>query len=189
MMISLTSKAYEAISHGISDSFYWDHKILPLGDVPSGFTGPVFFRYQIRMAGTANGYFPEVYAGIEAYGGLTYSNHSSPLSEETILNGTALQGQILRAMLRASILIFTADMKTGQGQIVVDPYIYIDPTWEYASYFGVYSQPGPNDGDVWQLVNRDWMTPVPIPPTVWLLGRGLLGLVGLRRKFTNYLEK
>jgi hypothetical protein len=26
-------------------------------------------------------------------------------------------------------------------------------------------------------------TPVPIPPTVWLLGSGLLGLVGLRRKF------
>jgi uncharacterized membrane protein len=26
-------------------------------------------------------------------------------------------------------------------------------------------------------------TPVPIPPSVWLLGSGLIGLVGLRRKF------
>jgi hypothetical protein len=26
---------------------------------------------------------------------------------------------------------------------------------------------------------------IPLPPTVWLLGAGLLGLVGLRRKFTN----
>ena len=30
---------------------------------------------------------------------------------------------------------------------------------------------------------------VPIPPSVWLLGSGLIGLVGLRRKFTNYLKR
>jgi hypothetical protein len=27
------------------------------------------------------------------------------------------------------------------------------------------------------------LTPVPIPPTIWLLGSGLLGLVGFRKKF------
>jgi hypothetical protein len=31
------------------------------------------------------------------------------------------------------------------------------------------------------------LAPVPIPPTVWLLGTGLIGLVGLRRK--SYLKK
>jgi hypothetical protein len=31
--------------------------------------------------------------------------------------------------------------------------------------------------------------PVPIPPTVWLLGSGLIGFIGLRRKFTNYLKR
>lgn len=31
--------------------------------------------------------------------------------------------------------------------------------------------------------------PVPIPPTVWLLGSGLIGLVGLRRKFGSSLKK
>lgn len=30
---------------------------------------------------------------------------------------------------------------------------------------------------------------VPIPPTVWMLGLGLVGLVGLRRKFKAFLEK
>jgi len=30
---------------------------------------------------------------------------------------------------------------------------------------------------------------VPLPPSVWLLGSGLIGLVGLRRKFTNYLKR
>ena len=31
--------------------------------------------------------------------------------------------------------------------------------------------------------SQDLLTPVPIPPTLWLLGSGLLGLVGLRRRF------
>jgi hypothetical protein len=31
--------------------------------------------------------------------------------------------------------------------------------------------------------------PVPIPPTVLLLGAGLLGLVGLRRRFTAFLNE
>lgn len=31
--------------------------------------------------------------------------------------------------------------------------------------------------------------PVPIPPTVWLLGSGLIGLVGLRRRFMAFLKK
>ena len=30
---------------------------------------------------------------------------------------------------------------------------------------------------------------VPLPPTVWLLGSGLIGLVGLRKKFTAFLKK
>jgi hypothetical protein len=30
---------------------------------------------------------------------------------------------------------------------------------------------------------------VPIPPSVWLLGSGLVGLVGLRRKLTAFLKK
>ena len=33
------------------------------------------------------------------------------------------------------------------------------------------------------------VTPVPDPPTVWLLGSGLLGLVGIRKKFRKYLSK
>lgn len=32
-------------------------------------------------------------------------------------------------------------------------------------------------------------TPVPIPAGIWLLGSGLVGLMGLRRKFMSYLTK
>jgi hypothetical protein len=43
-------------------------------------------------------------------------------------------------------------------------------------------------GKYWLMDNAN-MAPVPVPPSVWLLGSGLVGLVGLRRKFTNYLKR
>jgi len=32
---------------------------------------------------------------------------------------------------------------------------------------------------------NDKFAPVPVPPTVWLLGSGLLGLIGIRRRFIS----
>ena len=69
-----------------------------------------------------------------------------------------------------------------------------DPITTFASAFA-----GDNSQGNWQLylvdvLPRDegalisWqldLTPVPIPGAIWLLGSGLAGLVGLRRKFRN----
>lgn len=43
----------------------------------------------------------------------------------------------------------------------------------------------------WYTMDDVKYTPsaVPIPPSVWLLGSGLLGLVGLRRRFASYLKR
>lgn len=45
-----------------------------------------------------------------------------------------------------------------------------------------YDSPILNDGSI---TVRGGGAPVPIPAAVWLLGSGLIGLVGLRRKFSN----
>ena len=66
-----------------------------------------------------------------------------------------------------------------------------------ASFFAFYSEEGGGEGS-WlaaahiQAISTDpgstWVggtVPVPIPGAVWLLGSGLLGLVGLKRKFNS----
>lgn len=62
-----------------------------------------------------------------------------------------------------------------------------------AEFFGIYRNDKPritkvqldaSGGGGWGLDNIEYgRTPVPIPGAVWLLGSGLLGLIGLRRKF------
>ena len=46
--------------------------------------------------------------------------------------------------------------------------------------FMVYQAPGPNDNGVWQEAFNP--NAVPIPGAVWLLGSGLIGLIGIRRR-------
>ena len=70
---------------------------------------------------------------------------------------------------------------------VVDPFLYIDPTWEYAQYFVVQQESTLNPGE-WADVTREWQaTTVPAPPGLGLLATGIVGLGGrrlMRRKLT-----
>jgi hypothetical protein len=149
-------------------TFQWDHKIMPLGALPEGFTGEVPYKFDVRIEGDIklqpDGYFSEVRAAVNGVGAVFLNPFSSPITYSGSFTGTAAPGTILQTILSASLYIIVSNRMTTEAQIIVDPYIYIDPAWEYASYFGVFQTPGPNDNGVWQRVNRDWMCECDLEP-------------------------
>jgi hypothetical protein len=132
---------------------------MPLDTIPEGFTGEVPYRFAIRIDGNIiyGGYFSEVRATVNGVGASFQNPVTSSISYSGSFSGSAEPGTTLQATLSASLWIYVSNRMTNEAQIIVDPYIYIEPTWEYAGFFGVFQSPGPNDNGVWQRVNRDWM--------------------------------
>lgn len=82
-----------------------------------------------------------------------------------------------RSMARATASNGGSDSE--EAQAVADPFLYVDPMWEYAQYFTVQQESLLHPG-AWADVTRQWQnTVVPIPPAVWLFGSGLLGLISI----------
>lgn len=84
---------------------------------------------------------------------------------------------------------------TGDFQHLYAEYYYSDATYSYNVWAAVYQSFATGEQyagakvalggtGIYAMAVRDGdVAAVPIPPTVWLLGSGLVGLVGLRRKF------
>lgn len=71
---------------------------------------------------------------------------------------------------------------SNQAQSVADPFLYLDPAWEYASYFMVQQESTLHPGE-WVEVTRLWQQPVPEPGTFAIMLTGLVvgGLASRRR--------
>ena len=69
----------------------------------------------------------------------------------------------------------------GSAQAVADPFLFIDPDWEFFSLFEVLQESYLNAGE-WVEVSRIWQNEVPVPSTVLLLGGGLVSLAWYGRK-------
>lgn len=65
------------------------------------------------------------------------------------------------------------------------------PSWSDGQFDALYGLIVANSGNAVSVTGTGIMTaaPVPVPPSVWLLGSGLIGLVGLRRRFTAFLKR
>lgn len=74
-----------------------------------------------------------------------------------------------------------SDSFSSSLQGVIDPYLTVDPTWQYASYFTVQQESTLNPGE-WVAITRDYLNPVPVPSAAWLFGSGLIGLIGIARR-------
>lgn len=80
-----------------------------------------------------------------------------------------------------------------EGQAIADPFLYVDPAWEYADYFVVQQESTLYPGE-WVEVTRSWRestTSIPEPGSLWLLltGVGLLTSGYRRAKKKGFLPK
>jgi hypothetical protein len=167
-----------------SRDFFRQHQIRAIKSLPDGFSEEVPYYFRINLHCSATGGIC-VAIGATA-NGVGFANLSGTSIDRTqTFSGMARPGDTITTYLSGGARLFGGFFETySQAQIVIDPYIYIDPNWQYASYFGVFQEPGPNDNGMWQEVTKSaWV--VPVPPAFWLLGSGLIGLVGLRRKISK----
>ena len=74
----------------------------------------------------------------------------------------------------------------AEGQIIVDPIIQVAPSYDQASCFGVYQEPGPDVNGEAMDVTRDWVnpgSPVAEPASCALLAVAVGGIgATLRRR-------
>jgi hypothetical protein len=78
-----------------------------------------------------------------------------------------------------------ADASQGRySQVAIDPFVSIDPSDPNASLLQITTIKSLDDFSLIEPVRGSALVaPVPIPSALWLLGSGLIGLVGIRRKF------
>lgn len=71
------------------------------------------------------------------------------------------------------------DLASDRGLIDVD----FTPGDSYYLYLYAHTQSNDDDASIFVNLTNVQATPVPLPPTILLLGTGLAGLVGFKRKF------
>jgi hypothetical protein len=168
---------------------------------------PVYVDYHLSATASNTGYVPfgsnaAASFSMGAFNVIadTNPNDSCPPNASCFLNEVSgrLQTRLAPSTIDSTVsFVITAqadanaqvgaDFQTqrldGWAQAVADPYLYIDPTWEYAPYFMAQQESLINPGE-WVEVTRIWTQPVPEPETyaMMLFGLGLVITVVRRRK-------
>jgi len=190
----------DSVSRSGSASLYSLFSVQARGSLPAGYNGeliPISFMGEYEASVT---YLPNAYGSVfvrsrvddtgnggtffEVTGTADWNNPSiagsGSSSRGVPLGTTMLVWQQVDFYLFNDVLQGTQNNGSGatEVQAIVDPFIFVDPTWEYAPYFAVYGQDGIE-------VTRDWMAVVPLPGSavLFLSGGALLSSrMFLRRK-------
>lgn len=107
---------------------------------------------------------------------------------ESVLDRSTVDNEVIYTInagagALASTIWASSDGQFFEAQAVADPFLYLDPTWEYAPYFMVQQESLLQPGE-WVEVTRIWAQPIPEPETyaMMLVGLGLVITVVRRRK-------
>lgn len=181
-------KAFPVSGFEFGGSYSYNHQVRLESPLPAGVSMPsklpiiVSIAIEGSITGDGGGYFLDVSAVVNGVG----SGVGSPFAESPISYSKSFVTWVApntnySASVRGYIVLNSGGSGSHTfGQLIVDPFMIIDPSYAYASNFGVYQK---KDG-IWVELNRDWMQPVPEPETYAMLlaGLGLLGVMVRRRR-------
>jgi hypothetical protein len=134
------------------------------------------------MMGTANA----AYWKVEAKVNENYYNASALTNFSVILNDLDLDNKVTAADIVwfSGVNITTSgvtrfyDEIRGLSAMIVDGLELVSADYSHWGFVGMsYTERG------WTYSASETSAPTPIPGAVWLLGTGIMGLFGLRRKF------
>lgn len=180
-------KDYPVGGWEVGGSYSYNHQVRLETPLPSGTAVPVkvpvvsLLQIEGHITG-GSGYFFDVQSVVNGQGLGSSFIYEDSFSYSKSASSLVSPNTNFVASVRGYVSLFANAGQTTSAQLIVDPFIVVDPGYAYADYFGVYQKK--SDG-TWVELNRDWIQPVPEPET-WIMlltGLGLLG-AGVRRRTT-----
>lgn len=171
----------------VGGSYSYNHQVRLESPLPSGVAMPakVPILFTIRIDGSISGGSGYFFNLVSTVNGVGYGSEypvDTPFEYSRAFTSLVAPNTSFSSFVKGYI---TLNVNGGgahaYGQLIVDPFIVVDPTYAYAPHFGVYQQ----KAGVWREVHRDWLpTPVPEPETwgMFLVGLGMISVAAERRK-------
>lgn len=168
-------KDYPVGGWEIGGNYSYNHQVRLETALPEGVAMPtkIPIKSLLQIEGHitgGSGYFFDVQSVVNGQG-LSYSNiDEDSFSYAKSVSSLVAPNTSFLASVRGWATLFANAGQTTSLQLIVDPFIVVDPDFAYANFFGVYQKK--SDG-TWVELNRDWMQPIPEPGSWAMVLAGL----------------